>query len=333
MGYTLIKIREVWHFQHKRGGLLAPYVDTWLQIKQESSGYPAWCQTEEQKGDYLCQYKEREGIDPDPTMIAKNPGRKATAKLMLNSFWGKFGQNCNKWKAYQITHPASLLNLIDDPLEQVQGILSPELVEVVAKREHEDPPEGRATNVFIAAFTTCQERLKLYESLEILQERVLYYDTDSVVYKWKPGETEIALGDYLGDMTNELDQRDHIVEFISAGAKNYGYVTAQGKSCIKVKGFSLNVRGMAQLTYDVMKQDILDEIRHPLEDLRKMDIVNPLHFVHYPVKKRIRTEARVKSYRLVFVKRVMDSGIFRSFPYGYKRLHAEDKEFVNLLVY
>ena len=87
-------------------------------------------------------------------------------------------------------------------------------------------------------------------------------------------------------MTNELDEEDHIVEFISAGVENYGYVTAQGKSCVKVKGFSLNVRGMAQLNYDVMKQNILDEIGHPLEGPRKKDIINPLHFIRDPVKKK-----------------------------------------------
>ncbi|PFX13983.1 putative DNA polymerase [Stylophora pistillata] len=150
-----------------------------------NSGYPAWCQTEEQKAHYVSQYKEKEGIDLDPSMIAKNPGRKATTKLMLNSFWGKFGQNCNKSKVHQSNHPAGLLELLDDPLQEVQEvrILYPELVEVVAKRDDQDPEKGRATNVFIAAFTTCQARLKLYESLEVLKERVLYYDTDSVVYK------------------------------------------------------------------------------------------------------------------------------------------------------
>ncbi|PFX14055.1 hypothetical protein AWC38_SpisGene21823 [Stylophora pistillata] len=160
-----------------------------------------------------------------------------------------------------LPHPA-LLDLLDDPLQQVQEvrILSPELVEVVAKRDDQDPEKGRAINVFIAAFTTCQARLKLYQFLEILQDRVLYYDTDSVVYKWKPGESEIALGDYLADMTNELDEGDNNVEFISAGAKNYGYLTAHGKCCVKVKGFSLNVRGMVQLNYEIMKQNILDEI-------------------------------------------------------------------------
>ncbi|XP_022807948.1 uncharacterized protein LOC111344946 [Stylophora pistillata] len=185
MGYQLKRIHQEWHFEKRQRGLFAPYVDTWLKIKQESSGYPAWCQTEEQKAHYVKQCKQKEGIDLNPTMITKNPGRKATAKLMLNSFWGKFGQNCNKSKVHQISHPAALLDLLDDPLQQVQEvrILSPELVEVVTKRDDQDPEKGRATNVFIAAFTTCQARLKLYESLEILRNRVLYYDTDSVVYK------------------------------------------------------------------------------------------------------------------------------------------------------
>ncbi|PFX25087.1 hypothetical protein AWC38_SpisGene10309 [Stylophora pistillata] len=227
MGYQLIKIHEVWHFEKRQRGLFAPYVDTWLKIKQETA----------------------------------------------------------------------LLDLLDDPLQQAQEvrILSPELVEVVAKRDDQYLEKGRATNAFIAAFTTCQSRLKLYESLEILKDRVLYYDTDSVVYKWRPGESEIALGDYLGDVTNELDEGDYIVEFISAGAKNYGYVTAHEKCCIKVKGFSLNVLGMLQLNYEIMEQNILDEIQHPLDESRKTEVINPVHFVRDPIKKKIGTETQIKS--------------------------------------
>ncbi|PFX13997.1 hypothetical protein AWC38_SpisGene21885 [Stylophora pistillata] len=315
MGYKLIRIHEVWHFEKRQRGLFAPYVDTWLKIKQESSGYPAWCQTEEQKAHYVSQYQDKEGIALDPTMIVKNPGRKATAKLMLNSFWGKFGQNCNKAKVHQFSHPAGLLELIDDPLQEVVDvrILSPELVEIVAKRHVEDPEKGKAVYV--------------------LQDRVLYYDTDSLVYKWRPGESEIPLGDYLGDLTNEPEDGDYIVEFISAGAKNYGYVTLNGKCCVKVKGFSLNVRGMQQLNYDIMKENILDEIQHPLEESRKTEIINPVHFVRDPVKKKIRTETQVKSYRLVFDKRVMEVGQVRSFPYGYDRFDEDDNDLIDLLAF
>ena len=86
-GYTIIKIHEVWHFpeEQRKTGLFANYVDTWLKAKQESAGYPKGVTTLEQKEAYVISYKEREGIGLDPSLIVKNPGRKATAKLMLNS--------------------------------------------------------------------------------------------------------------------------------------------------------------------------------------------------------------------------------------------------------
>lgn len=59
--------------------------------------------------------------------------------------------------------------------------------------------------------------------------------------------------------------------------------------------------------------------------------LNPVHFVRDPVKNKIRTETQIKSYRLVFDKRVMDNGSFRSLPYGHSRLDDEDMELVNFL--
>ena len=81
-------------------------------------------------------------------------------------------------------------------------------------------------------------------------------------------------------MTNELDDGDFITEFTSAGPKNYGYKTYKGKVCCKVRGFSLNVRGANELNYDVMKQNLIDEITDPHEDgqRRNVDVVNPNFF-------------------------------------------------------
>ena len=115
----------------------------------------------------------------------------------------------------------------------------PEIVEVMHQRDSKDPLKGMTTNIFIAAFTTALARLKLYESLERVQQQVLYYHADSVLYRWKPGLAEIPLGDHLGDVTNELDEGDWIKEFVSAGVKNYGYRTRLGHVCTKVKGFSI----------------------------------------------------------------------------------------------
>ena len=68
------------------------------------------------------------------------------------------------------------------------------------------------TNVVIASFTTSHALLKLYSVLEQLDRRVLYFDTDSVIYVSKDGEWEPPMGSYLGDLTDELDVA-HIITF------------------------------------------------------------------------------------------------------------------------
>jgi hypothetical protein len=83
--------------------------------------------------------------------------------------------------------------------------------------------ESGRTNVVIAAYTTCtaQARLKLYSYLEQLGPRALYADIDSVVYTSRP-----ELGDYLGDLTDEVPD-NRIIEFVTSGPKNNAYKIAR----------------------------------------------------------------------------------------------------------
>ena len=69
VGYHIVKIHEVWHFppEQRIKGLFADYENTWLKIKQESATTP------ETKACYITQYKQKENIDLDSTLIVKNP--------------------------------------------------------------------------------------------------------------------------------------------------------------------------------------------------------------------------------------------------------------------
>lgn len=71
---------------------------------------------------------------------------------------------------------------ISEPSEYPEDVM-----EIVMTQAKEEAEKSLKTNVFIAIFTTAHVRLNLFEALETLQERVLYYDTDSVIYKWRPG--------------------------------------------------------------------------------------------------------------------------------------------------
>ena len=312
-GYQLLPIHEVWHFRETQVGLFADYVNTWLKIKQESAGWPSWCQTDEQKQAYKRDYLSKEGIQLEH--VAKNPGRKQVAKLMLNSFWGKFGERTNKSKVEQILQPADLLNLVTDAATELQAlrICNEDVLEVRYKQTEANDMPSTKTNIFVAAFTTCWARLKLYSYLHLLQRQVLYYDTDSVIYSWKEGQPQIATGDFLGEMTDELDG-DSIQEFVSGGAKNYGYHTVGGKFCCKVRGFTLNVRGRARLNYQSMKEHIMDTLTQE-EQADPIPVENPHHFVRDTTNKKIKLDRQTKQYRLVFDKRVVDGT--HSLPFGY----------------
>ena len=203
-------------------------------------------------------------------------------------------------------------------------------MEVVHTSVEDNVVKGTKTNIFVAAYTTCYARLKLYKSLELLQDQVLYYDTDSVVYRWKQGQPSIATSDFLGEMKNELDDGDVINEFVSGGAKNYAYTTQQGKSVCKVRGFTLNARGAAVLNFQTMKNNILAELNNPLDDRRTTDVVTPYYFQRDSERKRIKVVPRVKQYGLVFDKRVVDVNSKSSFPYGYQRIRAEVEHLLDL---
>ena len=151
----------------------------------------------------------------DPRQIVKNPGLRALAKLMLNSFWskytkrknkgrflylinvsvlilGKFAQRPNMTKVKIVSDPAEYFDLLSSDQIKVTdaNFINDELIEVHFENVDEFVEADGKTNVVIAAFTTAHARLKLYSVLEQLDRRVLYFDTDSVIYVSKDGEWE-----------------------------------------------------------------------------------------------------------------------------------------------
>ena len=89
LGYAILEIYVIWHYDHAtqydqttgRGGLFAQYVNTFLKIKTQASGWPAGCSSEEAKMRYLRDYKDKEGITLDSDKIEKNGGLRSVAKL------------------------------------------------------------------------------------------------------------------------------------------------------------------------------------------------------------------------------------------------------------
>ena len=96
-----------------------------------------------------------------------------------------------------------------------------------------------------------------------------------------------------------------------------------------MRGFTLNVRGQQQLNYNIMRQNLLDELTDPLDERRNIDVVNPNFFTRHPATKQLKVGPRTKRYGLVFDKRVVDPDTFKSYPYGYMPSGFNDVDMEN----
>ena len=81
---------------------------------------------------------------------------------------------------------------------------------MVRWREKDECVESLSnTNVILAAsqaaYNTARAGLKFYDLLEKLEERVLYFETDSVVYVHRTSLWNAPLGDCLGELKDETN--------------------------------------------------------------------------------------------------------------------------------
>ena len=131
-------------------------------------------------------YLEVEGILLE--LVKKNPGLRAIAKIMLNSLWGKRAQRENMTKTEYIAEPSKYFDLVTNPSKIMKNvdIYGEQFVHVNWEDAESLIEPHTCSNVVVASFVTAQARLKLCDILEKLNERVLYFDTDSIIYEHKP---------------------------------------------------------------------------------------------------------------------------------------------------
>ena len=333
MGYKITTIYEVLHWPETetldpitgKGGLFSQYINTFLQFKTEASGFPANSVTEEDKLKYIADYASHEGVHLQYDKIEKNPGLRSLAKLALNSFYGKFGQRSNMKKCLFVTDYTDYCKIMTDYSKKICDfhVMANNLMLVEYCNSVEFEPVDVKTNVIVAAFCTTWARLKLWAAMEKINHRVIYHDTDSIIYSFLPNDYCLPTGQYLGELTDELScdklncvgckTGHYIVEFVSCGPKNYAYRLNSGEIVCKVRGFCLNFNASQIINFESMKDVLLawkNKVTQPeMITVKGMILRNKYDCVIY-------TKHVPKNYGLVYTKRrVLDN--LDTVPYGY----------------
>lgn len=316
-GYIVTKVHEVWHYENHNRNLFRDYIKENLRLKIQASGWPSDSMTEDEKDEMIASVFRDYGIQITKEDVKANPGLRAIAKLDLNCLWGKLGQNPFKSVTEYVTDPARYFALLNDSTAETINVLlfenNEDIVQVRYKLMNdaiEDNPNG---NVVIAAFVTSWARLRLYQVLSKLNERVLYHDTDSVIYTTADSdEEEISTGSLLGMWSDECKDpnTNWIQEFVSLGPKTYAYLTKKGDQVVKCKGMTfipktkelLNMSSMLKLLTGDEDEVCVEYDKKIVRDVKE---------------KKLRTVSMEKRVQFAYNKRrLLDDGI-STLPYGY----------------
>lgn len=333
LGYVVTNVYNSILWPDRSVGLSSGYVKRFLKVKQEASGWDGkltpdgkQVETDEEKAAWVVTYAVKSGIDIDVGNVEFNPGNRTVSKLCLNSFWGKLCQRSNMVKTEFTDDQKQVINLLESKDVQCineykcEELANPVVYDVSYKTKSIDVDAEQLdliknTNVGVAAFTTAHARIRLFRTLHILGDRVLYCDTDSIMYTHAEGESTIELGDNLGDWEDEVSG-DPIIDYVAVGPKMYGYRTRSGKTTTRSKGFSNNKSSAAVIDFENFKRAILSQ---EYESTVKIPIQITRNKRTYEVENKVDGTKRFRP--TVTLKGVYDDDTKRLYPFGYEDLN------------
>ena len=314
-GYEMLEVYEVYHWPPERRScdLFAPFIAFFLKQKQQCEGWKklgASCEdpSEEEKDEVVERLYHANGClgRIDKTQVKINPVGRQLAKIQLNSTWGKFAQKKKTTKTCTLYGAQNFFELWNNPKVDRHECNFREISQGVYKCKFglydEFVPNVCRGNIFLAAKVTEHARCVLHrQMIKVGPERVLYCDTDSMVFTMPPEHVQPLIGFGLGEWTDECPGQT-IERFYALAPKMYMLKMANSEGLeVKAKGVQLTLGNLDRYN-EVEIRKLLDYecnvdtciVEKPKMIMENMTIrpncvaTNPLHYgvmlTHYNEK-------------------------------------------------
>lgn len=313
LGYE-IELYEIYQFW-KKDKIFHSFMGALNRMKIKYEGFPTEIETFSEQLAYIKSINSEFGYQL--TEFEKNPDFRKIWKSAMVSFLGKFGEQ-------QINKSIKFISNFDGFEEHVfvshdQGkkVYISEVTEDLCQVSIVKKPNGkrRKGNLIYTAFVNAMARDKLYFDMMKLKEanfKVLYVDTDAVVFAKKKGQTvPLTMGKEIGQWKIE---HDNIKSFHCLGLKNYilCYNDSKIEPTIKICG----------LRNDVFGKEYLEKYKNLVE---KSYLNQPLEKIvlrqEIRVTKHYETEIEMSAFSLKNQKKrrvfFLKDGFIQSLPFGY----------------
>ncbi|MCB0448079.1 MAG: hypothetical protein KDD03_11320, partial [Gelidibacter sp.] len=336
--YRCARVYRIDHYK-KSTDLFRPFISNWLKLKITSSPRP----DESTFSEFANDLKTKLDINVTSDDFQPNPSLRTLAKLVLNSLWGKFGQRSQLPENMVIKSADSLfeyhanvhMGYFNEKATKQVGISS---IMKTFTRER----KWNKKNVAIAAFVTANARIRLWKILNQLGDRVLYHDTDSVIYERRfANDTMIKEDKYLGDWESETGDA-LIHEFVGLAPKTYSYAyidpkSGKRKEVVKSKGFTIKQETTKVLNLKTYREILKSACQsvYPTEGENHSQVVDvPVTVFRHDIDNGIMfTAEQKKQLTFNYQKGFINYSNMKTYPYGSQKflgnaLFAHQKDHV-----
>lgn len=270
LGYR-VKIWEVYNYKEEES-FMKDFIKTLAFFKIKNSGFPKGLEIQDRSNFVDKTNKHMNFSSPfllSESNIIENEFERELYKQSLNSFCGKWAQGTSKdfkEKTIFFDNGEEFLNSIFKKRNvSYLGLITEDICEAVIKTPKSrisGNPEG---NLIYNAMITAFARIRLFEAMQEIEKcngKVLYCDTDGIIFKCPRGQNPIKVGNLFGDFRNVHEGKE-IQCFYSLGPKNFALVFKQDdrtSDLVKVSGLSLAKEKVDLQVYKEMVKNSMNEI-------------------------------------------------------------------------
>lgn len=216
-----------------------------------------------------------------------NPALKMVYKILLNAGWGKHAQQPRltltqlmkeKTNNFEMNELMDNVNRGTKIVKDIQNVGDYVRCFTIEDTDF-TAPDLHGTYLAAGAMVPAYGQLQLWNEMRKIEDenpgegrRVVYCDTDSIVYKYYPESygvyNTVENNDLLGGWTREdPEEKGGIVEFVALGPKTYAYKYADGTcSDIKTKGVTVGYATENIFNFEIMKKHVKLQMKYIHED-------------------------------------------------------------------
>ncbi len=189
--------------------------------------------------DYVNHFYTQKAETNDPT-------KREISKQFLNSLYGRFGLK-NVSKEFLFLNNEEFLSKVDNNDLRETFKIDEDQTQYSISNE-----KGKSfSNVAIAAAITSYSRIHKDKFKRLKKNPIYYSETDSVFLK-EPQDDK-----YISNKIGAFKQESLIEKAVFVSPKTYAYITQDGKSVVKVKGFNSDQISYGELESLLIKDKVI----------------------------------------------------------------------------